>query len=252
MGSVSVSARALTLCGLIVLTAPITSIAASGATNRAMVQDAPPELPRILSARVVLGTKLGTAVRVSYCYSSLPSDPSSRPGRLHLTVDNLKDDLPPLNVGWPVTTRCNTVVHPVGGIQQPFVPRYSTESADGTARSRQGLLKLQTLPELARRPELPTTLAARVVGDAEYGRAVRISYCFHSLPTDPSRRPRVLAVTLMNVSDRHEARGYNSLVTKRCDTVRYPLAGIPPPYVLSYVVRSKRGTYSKRGSVKVY
>ncbi len=209
-----------------------------------------PDLPRILSARVVLGTKFGTAVRVSYCYASLPSDPSRRPARLRLTVDNLKDDLPPLSLGWPVTTRCNTVIHPVSAIQQPYVVRYTTESQSG-AWSEQGLLRLRTRPELARHPALPHRLVARVVTGTEYGRAVRISYCFRTLPRDPSTRPNLLAVTLINANDRHQGRGYNSLVTKRCGTVTYPLAGIPPPYVLSFVVRSKRGTYSKRGEVRV-
>src|SRR5687767_10957516 len=132
--------------------------------------------------------------------TALPSDPSSRPGRLHLTVDNVRDDLPPVSVGWQVTSRCNTVVHPVGGLQQPYVLRYTTESADGRARSAQGLLRLKTLPELARRPDLPATLVARAVSHPEYGRAVRISYCFRSLPDDPSRRPSVLAATLLNAT----------------------------------------------------
>jgi hypothetical protein len=204
-----------------------------------------PELPRILSARVVLGTKLGTAVRVSYCYRALPDDPASRPGRLHLTVDNVKDGLPPLSIGWPVTTRCNTVVHPVAAIQQPYVLRYTTESRDGTMRSAQGQLRLALRPELARHPELPRTLDARIVTGSEFGKAVRISYCFRSLPSDPPRRPALLAVTLINANDRLQARGYNSRVTKRCGTVTYPLAGIPPPYVLSYVVRSKGRTRSE-------
>jgi hypothetical protein len=186
-----------------------TSLGAGGESDRHTSVSAVPELPRILSARVVLGTKFGTAVRVSYCYGSLPSDPSSRPGRLHLTVDNLRDGFPPLSVGWAVTSRCNTVVHPVGGIQQPYVLRYMTESADGRARSGQGLLRLKTLPELARHPDLPATLVARVVSHPEYGRAVSISYCFRSLPDDPSRRPSVLAVSLLNVNDRQQGVGTN-------------------------------------------
>ncbi|HEU0246341.1 MAG TPA: hypothetical protein VFR38_04575 [Gaiellaceae bacterium] len=243
--------RSLGLCALFFFIMAGASFGAREEQSRAANSTAAPELPRILSARVVLGTKFGTAVRVSYCYNTLPSDPSLRPGRLLLTVDNLQDGLPPLGLGWPVTTRCNTVIHPVGGIQQPYVLRYTTESRAGT-RSRQGVLRLRQLPDLARRPELPTTLVARIVTGTKYGKALRISYCFRSLPRDASRRPALLAVTLMNANDRLQARGYNSSVTMRCDTVTYPLAGIPPPYVLSYVVRSKQGTYSKRGEVRVH
>jgi len=226
------------------------SVSAEGGGTLTRASDTAPALPTIVSARVVLGTKYGTAVRVSYCFKSLPSDPSIRPARLILTVDNLRDDLPPLSVGWIVTTRCNTVVHPVGGLQQPYVLRYTTESRSG-AWSKQGQVRLQALPELARHPELPQTLVARLVASTEYGKAVRISYCFRSLPSDPSRRPALLAVTLKSTSDRNQARGYNSAVNKRCDVVTYPLAGIPPPYVLAYIVRSNQGTYSKRGEVPV-
>jgi hypothetical protein len=140
----------------------------------ARTSQAAPELPRILSARVVLGTKYGTAVRVSYCFSSLPSDPARRPWRLNLTLDNLQDGFPPLSIPWEVTERCATVIHPVGGIQQPYVLRYDVESARGT-RSKQGLVRLKELPELARRPALPHIVKPRVVRGAE-GRALRISY----------------------------------------------------------------------------
>lgn len=101
-----------------------------------------PELPRILSARLVSGTKFGKAVRVSYCFRSLPSDPRTRPWRLHLTVENLRDDLPPLSVGWEVTTRCATITHPVGGIKPPYLLRYSVEPVSGTY-SKQGLIRLR-------------------------------------------------------------------------------------------------------------
>lgn len=208
-----------------------------------------PELPRILSARVVLGTRYGTAVRVSYCFRSLPSDPSLRPGRLLLTVDNVGDGLPPLNVGWQVTSRCATIDHPVGGIQQPYVLRYSVESQAGT-RSEQHQIRLAKLPELARRPELPQSLSARVVTGTEYGKALRISYCFRSLPSDPSRRPWRLPVTIVSARDRSQSHGYEARVTRRCGTLTYPIVGIDPPYLVNVVV-SKRGTYSKRAEVAV-
>lgn len=100
-----------------------------------------PKLPRILSARVVTGTRYGTAVRVSYCFRSLPSDPRTRPWRLHLTVENLRDGLPPLSIGWKVTKRCATVTQPVGGIKPPYLLRYSVEPVRGTW-SRQGQIRL--------------------------------------------------------------------------------------------------------------
>jgi hypothetical protein len=101
-----------------------------------------PELPRILSARLVSGTKFGKAVRVSYCFRSLPRDPRTRPSRLILTVDNLRDGFPPLSVGWPVAKRCGTVTHPVGGIKPPYVLRYTVEPVRGTW-SEQGLIRLR-------------------------------------------------------------------------------------------------------------
>lgn len=101
-----------------------------------------PELPRILSTRLVSGTIFGKAVRVSYCFRSLPRDPLLRPGRLILTVDNLRDDLPPLSHGWEVTKRCGTITHPVGPLQPPYVLRYSVEAVGGTY-SNQGLIRLR-------------------------------------------------------------------------------------------------------------
>lgn len=91
-----------------------------------------PQVPRILSARLVEGTKYGRAVRVSYCFRSMPRDPWLRPARLHLTVDNLRDGFPPLSVGWEVKKRCGTITHPVGGIKPPYVLRYSVESVRGS------------------------------------------------------------------------------------------------------------------------
>lgn len=204
-----------------------------------------PELPRIVSARVVLGTKYGTAVRVSYCFSSLPTDPSTRPSRLHLTVENLQDNLPPLGVGWTVTQRCDTVDHPVGGIQQPYLLRYSVESQTGTW-SKQATIRLKELPALNRVPELPR-LSARVVTRAS-GRAIRISYCFRSLPSDPSRRPSRLSVT---IGEGLNSRGYEARVSSRCGTVTYPVTWTAASYVLSYVIVSKNGTYSRRGRISV-
>lgn len=204
-----------------------------------------PQLPRILSARVVLGTKYGTAVRVLYCFSSLPSDPSRRPGRLHVTVDNLNDGAPPLSVGWEVTERCGTVIHPVGGIQQPYLLRYSVESRSGIW-SEQANIRLKELPALNRVPQLPR-LSARVVTRAS-GRAIRIAYCFHSLPSDPSRRPSRLSVT---VGEGVNSRGYEASVASRGGTVTYPVTWTAASYVLSYVVVSKNGTYSRRGRLTV-
>lgn len=100
-----------------------------------------PELPRILSARLVSGTKFGKAVRLSYCFRSLPADPRIRPRVLSVTVENLRDDLPPLNIGWQVKKRCATIIHPVGGIKPPYLLRYSVEPVNGTY-SRQGQIRL--------------------------------------------------------------------------------------------------------------
>ena len=100
-----------------------------------------PVLPRIVSARIVTGTKYGKAVRVSYCFRSPPSDPRLRPMQLHLTVDNLSDDLPPLSIGWQVTKRCATVDQPVGPLKPPYVLRYSVVSKAGTW-SKQGQMRL--------------------------------------------------------------------------------------------------------------
>jgi hypothetical protein len=91
-----------------------------------------PALPRIVSARVVRGTAFGKGVRVSYCFRSLPKDPWKRPWRLHLTVENYQDDLPPLTTGWRVTKRCATVTLPVGPIKPPYALRYSVESRRAT------------------------------------------------------------------------------------------------------------------------
>jgi hypothetical protein len=100
-----------------------------------------PPLPKILSARIVTGTRYGTAVRVSYCFSALPTASTRKPWRLHLTVDNLGDGFPPLSHGWLVTRRCQTVIHPVGGIKPPYVLRYSVETRVGTW-SKQGLRRI--------------------------------------------------------------------------------------------------------------
>ena len=112
---------------------PITvSCGGSGTLRAQMVVGPLPQVPRIVSERVVTGTRYGTAVRVSYCFRSIPRDPWLRPARLHLTVDNLGDGFPPLSVGWEVKKRCGTITHPVGGIKPPYVLRYSVESARGS------------------------------------------------------------------------------------------------------------------------
>jgi hypothetical protein len=121
-------------CSPLTFTAKARS-AAPPSTDRSTgpsAQDATPPLPRIRTARIVTGTRYGKAVRVSYCFSALSSDPDRRPWRLRLTVDNLKDGFPPLSHGWPVTRRCGTIIHPVGGIKGPYVLRYSVESRSGT------------------------------------------------------------------------------------------------------------------------
>lgn len=112
---------------------PITvSCGGSGMLRTELLVGPLPQVPRILRARVVTGTKYGTAVRVSYCFRSLPRDPWLRPARLHLTVDNIRDGFPPLSVGWEVKKRCGTITHPVGGIKPPYVLRYSVESVRGS------------------------------------------------------------------------------------------------------------------------
>lgn len=146
--------------------------------------------------------------------------------------------------------RCGTIIHPVGGIQQPYVLRYSVESRNGT-RSNQRTIRLAELPALNRKPDLPQRMDARLVTGTEYGKAVRISYCFRSLPTDLSRRPWRLPVTILSASNGDQSHGYEALVTTRCGTLTYPVVGIDPPYVVRYVVVSKNGTYSKRAQIAV-
>jgi len=240
----------VTLLAVALIPGPALAAATAGGGAGERSQGAP-ELPRILSARVVLGTKFGTTVRVSYCFRSLSKDPHRGPWRLHLTVDNLKDGNPPLSIGWEVPTRCGTIVHPVGGIQQPYVLRYFVASRLDT-RSEERQIRLAELPELNRTPPLPSMLKARVVAGAN-GKVIRISYCFRSLSADRSRRPSRLPLTVVSVRDPLQARGYDTLVTKRCDSVSfpYPVPGVAPPYVLRYLVVSKNGTYSKRAQVTV-
>lgn len=95
-----------------------------------------PALPNIRSARIVVTEKFGRAARVSYCFRSLPNDVWRRPWRLHLTLENLADGLPPLSVPWKVTSRCAVVTQPVGGIKPPYLLRYSVESRRGTWSKR--------------------------------------------------------------------------------------------------------------------
>jgi hypothetical protein len=78
---------------------------------------------------------------VSYCFRSLPTTPARKPWRLHLTVENLGDGLPPLSHGWPVRKRCATVIHPAGGIKPPYLLRYSVQTRVGTW-SKQGLRRI--------------------------------------------------------------------------------------------------------------
>lgn len=118
------------------------SCGGSGVLRAELLVGPLPPLPRIVSARIVTGTKYGKAVRVSYCFRSLPSDPRLRPMQLHLTVDNLSDDLPPLSIGWKVTKRCATVDHPVASLKPPYVLRYSVVSQTGTM-SEQGQMRLR-------------------------------------------------------------------------------------------------------------
>jgi hypothetical protein len=122
---------------------PITVVCRSSGTLRTRLVVGPvPQLPKIVSARLVDRAGSGRAVRVSYCFPSLPSDLWTKPARLHVSVDNLRDDLGPLGVGWRVTSRCDTVLHPVGYIKPPYLLRYSVETIRGT-RSKRGQIRLQ-------------------------------------------------------------------------------------------------------------
>jgi hypothetical protein len=113
----------------------------SGTLRTRLVVGPVPRLPRILSARLVDRGGSGRAVRVSYCFSSLPGDLWTKPSRLHVSVDNPRDALGALGVAWRVTSRCDTIIHPVGFIKPPYVLRYSVESIRGI-RSKRGQIRL--------------------------------------------------------------------------------------------------------------
>ena len=121
---------------------PITvACGASGTLRTRLVVGPVPQLPRILDARVVDRAASGKAVRVSYCFRSIPRSLWTKPSRLNVSVDNPRDDLGPLGIGWRVTTRCDTIIHPVGLIKPPYVLRYSVETIRGT-RSKRGQIQL--------------------------------------------------------------------------------------------------------------
>lgn len=94
-----------------------------------------PPLAKIKAAKLV-PTKIGRALRVHYCFASLPTAPSRRPTRLHITVENRQDSLPPLTTGWRITKRCNTVLHHLGPIKPPYVFTYAVQSRTGTWSKR--------------------------------------------------------------------------------------------------------------------
>lgn len=114
----------------------------SGTLRTRLVVGPVPRLPRILSAQLVDRAGFGKAVRVSYCFGSLPDDLWTKPARLHVSVDNVRDDQGPLSVGWRVLARCDTILHPVGYIKPPYLLRYSVETIRGT-RSKRGQIRLR-------------------------------------------------------------------------------------------------------------
>ena len=121
---------------------PITvACGASGTLRTRLVVGPVPQLPRIVDARLVDRATSGRAVRVSYCFRSIPTSLWMKPSRLNVSVDNLRDDLGPVSVGWRVTARCDTILHPVGYIKPPYVLRYSVETIRGT-RSKRGQLRV--------------------------------------------------------------------------------------------------------------
>jgi len=87
--------------------------------------------------------KSGNAVRVGYCFGSMPANPWTRPWRLNLALDNRRDGQPPLSIAWKIPERCGTILHPVGGIKAPYTLRYYVESARDT-RSRVEQIAVQT------------------------------------------------------------------------------------------------------------
>jgi hypothetical protein len=123
---------------------PVTVDCGSSGTLRTRLVVGPvPRLPKILDARLVDREGYGKAVRVSYCFRSLPRDLWTKPAQLHLSVDNPRDQQGSLSIGWRVTTRCDTIIHPVGSIQPPYVLRYSVETIRGT-RSKRRQMRLAT------------------------------------------------------------------------------------------------------------
>jgi hypothetical protein len=109
-------------CVLAVLSGTGATVAATSSTRAA------PKLPKALNARLVTGTRFGKAVRVTYCFRSMPTNPWTRPWRLHLTLDNVRDGQLPLSIPWKVPKRCGTIFHPVGGIKPPYELRYFVAS----------------------------------------------------------------------------------------------------------------------------
>jgi hypothetical protein len=61
----------------------------------------------------------------------MPQGRHVRPSQIHVGVDNVNDDLPPLVIPWRITKPCGTVDMPTGSIKRPFIVIVSVAAPSG-------------------------------------------------------------------------------------------------------------------------
>jgi hypothetical protein len=73
---------------------------------------------------------------VRYCFARWSADPARRPWRLHLGIDNLSDDLPPLSLSWELKSRCGTIMQPTPRTKRPWVMKVNVETYSDLSRTK--------------------------------------------------------------------------------------------------------------------
>ena len=113
----------------VLVVAPVSGAAGS---SQAAASDSTPDPVTTASWRLAPSKMIS----VRYCLPSLPFVMKPRVLEVWISVNNTRDQLPPISLAWPARTKCAEVLHPTGGMKQPFRVLIWTRDRTGARSER--------------------------------------------------------------------------------------------------------------------